>query len=349
MSLNTSLSRFPNRPRRSRMLVGAPLLAFGLVFWLGNGHSAEPNSGAESPGAQQFTSMARHPETGVTLGTKDTVSHPGGLGPKMVVLPRAPADGYLMGSPESEAGRDKTDEAQHRVTIPYWWAMSETHVTFNDWDACVRGGGCRSNPDPRAMFGNGRMPVIRISHNDAREYVAWLNGTLGIKDNAHAMWPYRYRLPSEIETEYAARAGNAGPFGFALQDGQEPNISPKLANYNWGTSYEGSDTKKWPKASTVVKTYPANAYGLYEMTGNVWSWQADCYTTDRSRVGDLQGLAYRDKDEVPSPACAKRTLRGGSWSDGARDARSANRSGSFANSRYSDVGFRLARTLPSGN
>ena len=304
-----------------------------------------------SPQTPRTPSLARHPETGAALNAQDTVAHPQSLGPKMVVLPKAPPDGYLMGSPDganAEAGRDG-DEKQHRVTIPYVFAMGQTHVTFDDWAACAQGGGCKTNPNPQANFGKGRMPVINVSHDDAREYVAWLNSTVGIRGKSDANWAYRYRLPSEIETEYAARAGNTGPFGFVKEGGKEPNISPERANYNWSASYQGSPTKEPSKGTTIVGSYPPNAFGLYDMAGNVWGWQADCFEGDYSRVGDLQGKAYQDKDDYPNQACTYRSLRGGSWSDVARNLRSADRGGFTPTDRDDDVGLRLTRMLPTGS
>lgn len=288
-------------------------------------------------------SLARHPETGAPLNKGDLVTHPQNLGPKMVVLPRAPAEGYLMGSPENEVGR-YDDEKQHRVTIPYVFAMSQTHVTFDDWAACVQGGGCKSNPDPKAPFGKGRMPVINVSHDDAREYVAWLNSTLGIKDKTDPRWPYRYRLPSEIETEYATRAGTTTPFYTGN------NITTEQANYDGNYPYNGAAKGQYRQKTTPVASFPPNAYGLYDMAGNVYSWQADCYESDYSKVGDLQGKAYFDKDDYPDRACSFRSIRGGSWLSNALYLRSAYRFRLTPTNRdYDFVGLRLTRMLPSGS
>jgi formylglycine-generating enzyme required for sulfatase activity len=350
------------------------LMALSLLVWLSPGHSAGPSAvggpaqdsntaqksaspddataapNPAAPSTPPAAALARHPSTGAALNAKDQVAHPRGLGPKMLVLPRAPAEGFMMGSPESEAGRDNRDETQHWVTIPYVFAMSQTHVTFDDWAACVKGGGCKSNPYPRSLFGKGRMPVIRITHADAMQYVAWLNSTIGIRTANDTLWPYRYRLPTEIETEYATRADNTGPFGFAKEGGLEPNVSPERANYDWRSSYQGSPTKPWLGETKTVGSYAPNAYGLYDMAGNVWAWQADCYSPTYNKTGqDPKPSSYQEEDSASGRACAQRTLRGGSWNDGARDLRSANRSGSSPKSLYSDVGLRLTRALPAAN
>ncbi len=289
------------------------------------------------------SSLARHPETGQALNAQDIVAHPKGLGPKMVVLPKAPPDGYLMGSPSTEAQRDG-DEKQHRVTIPYVFAMSQTHVTFDDWAACVQGGGCKSNPKPYAHFGAGRMPVIRVNHNDAREYVAWLNATVGIRGKSGANWAYRYRLPSEIETEYAARAGTTTPFYTGH------NITTAEANYNGNYPYGNNAKGLYREKTTEVGSFAPNAFGLYDMAGYVYAWQADCYEADYSKIGDLQGKAYQDKDDYPNQACTYRSLRGGSWFYLAQYLRSANRLSDTSTIRdYYDVGLRLTRMLPTGS
>jgi len=288
------------------------------------------------------SSLARHPETGQALNARDIVAHPKGLGPKMVVLPKAPPDGYLMGSPSTEAERDG-DEKQHRVTIPYVFAMSQTHVTFDDWAACVQGGGCKSNPNPQAEFGKGRMPVITVNHDDAREYVAWLNATVGIRGKSDANWAYRYRLPSEIETEYAARAGTTTPFYTGH------NITTDQANYDGNYPYGNNAKGAYRKKTTEVGSFAPNAFGLYDMAGNVHSWQADCYEADYSRVGDLQGKAYQDNDDYPNQACTYRSLRGGSWNYIAQYLRSALRFRLSSTYRVIYVGLRLTRMLPTGS
>jgi formylglycine-generating enzyme required for sulfatase activity len=284
--------------------------------------------------------IARHPETGAPLKAKEVVTHPQRLGPKMVVLPKAPALGYLMGSPSTEVDHG-SNEKQHRVTIPYVYAMSQTTVTFNDWASCVKGGGCQGNPSPKADFGAGKMPIINVSHGDAREYVAWLNKTLGLQAGS-ANWAYRYRLPSEIETEYAARAGSNTLFYTG------GDITTAQANYNGNYPYKSNAKGPYRQRTTKVASFAPNDWGLYDMAGNVWAWQADCYESDYDKLGDLKGKAYRDADE-DSQACARRSLRGGSWGSDALFLRSASRAGDTPSVAYYSMGFRLTRMLPSGS
>ena len=123
----------------------------------------------------------------------------------MVVIP---AGTFQMGSPASEEGRDDDEGPRHRVTLRSF-AMSTKEVTFDEWDACVRGGGC----DWKRR--RGALPVINVNWNDAQTYVSWLSETTGV----------RYRLPSESEWEYAARAGTTTPFHTGS------TISTDQANY----------------------------------------------------------------------------------------------------------------------
>lgn len=120
----------------------------------------------------------------------------------MVVIP---AGSFVMGSPESEYGRSRTEGPQHRVTIGRAFAVGKYDVTFDEWSACVSGGGCKSNPDPDDLgWGRGDRPVITVSWEDAQSYVAWLSKVTG----------QSYRLLTEAEWEYAARAGTDTAYSF---------------------------------------------------------------------------------------------------------------------------------------
>ena len=142
--------------------------------------------------------------------------------PELVVVP---AGSYIMGSPESEAGRNANEGPTHRVTIPESFAVGVYEVTFEEWDACRRGGGCSRNPGDKG-WGRGRRPVIDVSWSDAQAYVRWLSGETGEE----------YRLLSEAEWEYVARAGTTGPFHFGA------TISTAQANYDGNYAY-GSGRK----------------------------------------------------------------------------------------------------------
>ena len=281
-------------------------------------------------------SVARHPHMGQALAARQTFVDSWGQGtaresaPRMVVIPPAPVAGFLMGSPPEEAGRD-TNEKLHRVSIAYVFALGETEITYAQWNACVADGGCGFD---KTTSGSGRdqHPVVNVNWHAARAYTDWLNNRLRLARND----PYRYRLPTEAEWEYAARAGSAGPFGL----GQNRNLSPDLANYDSRASYMGSPTRDWLQGPMPVGSYPVSAFGTRDMLGNVWEWVADCYEADYDRT-PKDGSAYRENDL----ACPARIVRGGSWYFTPPELRAANRNWAAAAYHDNKGGFRIARTL----
>ncbi len=241
-------------------------------------------------------------------------------GPEMVVIP---AGRFMMGSPEGEWGRDDDEGPQRAVTVGRF-ALGRREVTFSDWQVCVGGGGCKSNPSPDDRgWGRGSRPVINVSWDDAQEYIAWLNGKV---DGAP------YRLPTEAEWEYAARAGTVTPFWTG------ETISTDQANYNGNHVYgNGREGIYRGKTLPVGILNTPNPFGLHDVHGNVWEWAQDCHTSYSNAPVD--GTAY-------SPlGCSQRVLRGGSWFNYPRLLRSASRDWSGPADRYDLVGFRLARTL----
>ena len=225
--------------------------------------------------------------------------------PEMVVIP---AGTFTMGSPASEEGRRDSEGPQHRVTLRSF-ALGATEVTFDEWDACVRGGGCGGYRPGDAGWGRDARPVINVNWDDARAYVRWLSRETGES----------YRLPSESEWEYAARAGTTTPFhtGRTISKGQ--------ANYDRGQT-------------TPVRTFAPNAFGLYDVHGNVWEWTEDCWN------GSYRG-APADGSPWGAGDCGRRVFRGGSWHYVPRLLRSAARSSYFTGFRFDSAGFRVARTL----
>jgi formylglycine-generating enzyme required for sulfatase activity len=217
-----------------------------------------------------------------------TTFRDGDLCPEMVVIP---AGRFTMGSPSNEQGRSDDEGPQHLVTIPRPFAVGKYAVTFDDWDACVREGGCAHNPDDNG-WGRGRRPVINVSWNDVMEYIQWLSARTG----------KTYRLMSEAEWEYAARAGSSTPFHTGM------NINPTQANYNTTVSFAGSATAPWPQQTVPVGSYDPNKFGLYEVHGNVWEWTEDCWNGNYNGA-PKQGEAWTSGD------CGRRVLRGGSWGD----------------------------------
>ena len=228
--------------------------------------------------------------------------------PEMVVVP---AGSFLMGSPGSEEGRDDDEGPVHRVRFARPFAVGVYEVTFAEWDACLSGGGCGGHRPGDEGWGRGKRPVINVSWKDARAYVAWLSGKTGAE----------YRLLSESEWEYVARAGTTGRYHFGSR------ISPSQANY------AGKKLKTVP-----VGSYPANDFGLHDVHGNVVEWVEDCWNKSY-RGAPTDGSAWE------SGNCGRRVLRGGSWVSEPRNLRSADRSRSFSGFRYVSDGFRVARTL----
>lgn len=185
-------------------------------------------------------------------------------------------------------------EDQRRVNVSEF-AVSKFEITFHEWSACVADGGCQGNPNPSDEgWGREMRPVINVSWNDAQDYTRWLSDHTG----------QNYRLLSQAEWEYAARAGSGAEFATGS------TIGSTQANFS-----------QWIGRTQTVGSYPANAFGVSDMHGNVAEWVEDC--------------------EVGSP-CTLRVIRGGHWAD--LPMRSAGRHFSFPGDRSEFVGFRVART-----
>ncbi len=238
--------------------------------------------------------------------------------PEMVVVP---AGSFTMGSPASEKKRDKDEGPRHRVTIPRSFAVGKFEVTFAEWHACVSAGGCTRKPSDRG-WGRGRRPVIDVSWHDAKTYVKWLSGKTG----------KTYRLLSESEWEFAARAGTTTPFSTGRR------ITTAQANFDGNHTYDGSRKGRYRKKTVKVGSFSANAFGLHDMHGNVWEWVEDCYNkTYRS--------APTDGSPRTTGSCSHRVLRGGSWDNYPTNLRSAIRYWIVPDLRYYLNGHRVARTL----
>ena len=249
--------------------------------------------------------------------------------PVMVVVP---AGSFMMGSsPESEEGYGD-ERPQHQVTIESPFGVGVYEVTFAEWDACVNGGGCGGYSPPDYVREGDRHPVIRVSWNDAWAYTAWLSQATGEE----------YRLLSEAEWEYMARAGTQTERYW----GDDSSNQCYYANGYDATAHaerEYDFVEPVACSDRYVTTAPvgsfrANAFGLYDVLGNVWEWTEDC------RNGDYSG-APADGSAKRLGDCSERALRGGSWDYGPRVLRSANRDWDSAGSRRNIIGFRVARTI----
>jgi formylglycine-generating enzyme required for sulfatase activity len=233
--------------------------------------------------------------------------------PRMVVIP---AGEFTMGSPPSEQGA----EAQHRVTIAKPFAVSKFEITFDEWDACTEEGGCRGYRPDDEGWGRGKHPVMNVSWEDAKAYVDWLSRKTG----------QPYRLLSEAEWEYAARAGTTTPFSTA--------VSPSTANYDG--SMDGTGPSEVNRQSTVpVGSFPANGFALHDMPGNVSEWVEDCWHDEYTARHPTDGSAWLEGN------CKGRVVRGGSWEDSLVELRSAARTGGDKEDRFYTDGLRIARGL----
>lgn len=252
--------------------------------------------------------------------------------PEMVVVP---AGSFVIGSPESEAYRLPDEGPQRRVEMALPFAVGAFEVTFEQWDACQRAGGCGSQHPHDLGLGRGRYPVINVNWTQARNYARWLSALTG----------KRYRLLSEAEWEYAARAGtlSARPGSGSESDYCEhmnglDQTSKKLVpdvTRAVGSLLPCSDG--YP-ASAPVGSFSPNAFGLYDMVGNVAEWTQDCYNGDY-RDGPADGGARETGD------CRFRVSRGGAWAYGLPNNRVASRTKRTMDSSYSSLGFRVAREL----
>ena len=240
--------------------------------------------------------------------------------PEMVVIP---AGSFRMGSPEGEPGRSEDEGPVRTVSFARPFAMARNEVSFEEWDACVRDGGCDHEPEDQG-WGRGRRPVINVSWKDAQAYVQWLSRKTG-ED---------YRLPSEAEWEYAARAGTQTPFFTG------DCISTDQANYDGNFDYAGCGAKTgvYRGKTLPVGSLAINGWGLFDVLGNVWEWTEDCWNNSY-RGAPSDGSAWNQGD------CSGRVSRGGSWSGVPGVVRSAIRGGDVTEFRGSGVGFRPARTL----
>ena len=234
--------------------------------------------------------------------------------PEMVVVP---AGSFTRGSPTSEPGHSADEGPQHTVTIARPFAVGRFAVTFDEWDACAADGGCNGYKPSDEGWGRGRRPVINVSWDDAKAYVAWLSKKTGKS----------YRLLSGAEYEYATRAGTqtAYPWGNA--------IGTNNANcHACGSQWDARQT-------APVGSFAANGFGLYDMVGNVEEWMEDCYHDSYSGAPS-DGSAW-----IEGADCSRRIVRAGSWFFAPAFLRSAKRYWFTTDYRLNYLGFRVARTL----
>ena len=250
--------------------------------------------------------------------------------PQLVVVP---AGSYMMGAPASELYSHSRERPVHRVTIAEPFAVGVYEVTFAEWDACVSGGGCEKPPRDEG-WGRGRRPVIYVSWQAARDYVEWLSWQTG----------KTYRLLSEAEWEYVARAGTqtARYWGESEagqcqhENGADQTWRRNNENVDWVWSAPCDDGHSW---TAPVGSYRANKFRLYDVLGNVFEWVQDCWN-------DSYAGAPSDERVWESGDCSYRVVRGGAFERGPNVLRSAARGAAPTKSLGGLIGFRIARSLP---
>jgi len=220
---------------------------------------------------------------------------------------------FMMGSPANDPER-YYDEKQHRVTLTKGFLLQTTEVTQSQWEAVM-------GKNPSKFKGCGKCPVERVSWRNVREFIRKLNQREGTD---------KYRLPTEAEWEYAARAGTTSPFAFGTC------LSTDQANYKGNYPMPGCSKGQYRKKTVPVASFAPNAWGLYDMHGNVWEWVQDWYDSD----------FYQKSPERNPKGPAKGTskvTRGGSWGNTPEQIAHAYRDSREPDTRYINGGFRCAK------
>lgn len=246
--------------------------------------------------------------------------------PELVIIP---AGSFRMGSTPDEPGRDDDEGPVREITFDRPFALGRTEVTFAQWDACVADGACDRVADDG--WGRATRPVINVSHPQVQRFAEWLAKRTGKS----------YRLPTEAEWEYAARAGATGPrywpatadaCGFA-------NVYDEAAKAKYLFGWEAFACTDGDVETAPVGSHAPNAFGLHDMLGNVWEWVEDCHALTYS-VAPTDGTAF------VHDGCRKRVSRGGAWNNMPQWVRVSYRYGLEPDRRSNNLGFRVARDLP---
>jgi formylglycine-generating enzyme required for sulfatase activity len=243
-----------------------------------------------------------------------------------IKLVKIPAGQFLMGSPAEEKYRFDDEGPQHLVKLKSFF-LGQTTVTQAQWRVVADGPKIQLDLDPApSRFQGPNRPVEHVSWQEAMEFCQRLS--------QHTSW--EYSLPSEAQWEYACRAETTTPFAFG------ETLTPEVANYNGNYSYASGPERIYKQETTDVCSFPANAWGLHDMHGNVWEWCADYW--------------HRNYDNAPTDGSPwiddsgnnlLRVLRGGSWFSHPSDCRSAYRNRRPQDNRHVNVGFRLCAPCPN--
>jgi formylglycine-generating enzyme required for sulfatase activity len=255
--------------------------------------------------------------------------------PEMVVVP---AGSFPMGSFEQEEGHQPNESPVHKATIARPFAISKFEITVEQWNACAADAKCPPRNDP---VSRGRQPAAYVTWIMAQQYLAWLREKTG----------KNYRLPTETEWEYAARAGSTASYFFGDNEADlctyanGSDLSTPITTDAQGDQHNFWRNKQcadaFPLESAPVGSFRPNAFGLYDMLGNMREWVADCFH-------ETYGAAPLDGSAVTTNPCDARVLRGGGWSDSPWDLRVAHRTGQSPEEADDDVGLRVVRSLDPG-
>lgn len=296
------------------------VFTWGFILLLGQSISSF------SVGAERCTGLSKEASSSCTseAGTRNLPSREQIIEitphePEMVSIP---GGSFQMGSDNSG-----DEQPIHRVTLAAF-SMSKTEITFAQWAACVADNGCSHEPDDE-LWGRGDRPAIHVSYNEIiQQYIPWLNRVTG----------GNYRLPSEAQWEYAARANSTSEYPWGN------TASHNYANYGQDKADDGvccggliQGKDRWLKTAPV-QSFSPNAFGLYDMHGNVWEWTQDCWNNHYMGAPD-SGEAWL------KGICSMRVLRGGSWYVNSDILRSSNRFRTSVSNHDGNIGFRLVRDL----
>jgi len=251
------------------------------------------------------STIAKEPENSLISGTvfRDCLACP-----EMSVIPSGT---FLMGSTRGK----KRELPVTKITIRNPLAVSRYEITFDEWDACYTARGCSKRPSDRG-WGRGKRPVINVLLTDIAEYLSWLT-----KKTGHV-----YRLPSESEWEYAARAGSQTEFSW----GNQMQIGAANCR-NCGTEWSGLK-------SAPVGQFKPNAWGLYDVHGNVLEYVTDCWTTNHDKVPT-------DGSPTITEGCLSKVVKGGAWYYLPKVSRSASRARNDKRVFSYVIGFRAFREI----
>jgi formylglycine-generating enzyme required for sulfatase activity len=261
---------------------------------------------APAPAVKYEPAPVRTPVVAHQLGSVRDCDHC----PDMVVLQPG---SFVMGDDRG----DRSERPAHRVTIRKPYAIGKYEVTLAQWNACVAAGSCRALAETSTDGLTDKSPARDISWTDAQQYVRWLSKSTG----------QHYRLPTEAEWEYAARAGTGSRYWWG-ENMESGKANCKGCGGDWSN-----------EAPADIDAFPANPYGIHGMNGGVWEWVEDCWF--KSYAG-----APADGSAWTRPDCRENVIRGGSWRNDSTYAHSASRFTYDTQVRYLLNGMRVAKTLP---